>query len=78
MMEFTVRLNSVKEVSMFINAANLLQCDIELSHGRYVVNGKSMMGILALDLTKILNVCIYSDDISDELIKNFDIFRVTT
>jgi phosphotransferase system HPr-like phosphotransfer protein len=56
-----IQLTTIKDVSQFVNATLSAPCDIELSHGKYVVDAKSMMGVLSLDLTKPVDMTINSD-----------------
>ena len=43
--------------------------DIDLTCGRYVIDAKSILGILSMDLTKILTVVFHDDN--DEKCKEF-------
>ena len=43
--------------------------DIDLTCGRYVIDAKSILGILSMDLTKILTVVFHDDN--DERCKEF-------
>ena len=58
--EFVIgTVNNVKE---FINVTGKFAEDIDLVKGRYVVDGHSIMGIFSLDLSKPVEVCIYTED----------------
>ena len=46
----------------FVNLVNQFPFDVDMVSGRYTVNAKSMLGIYSLDLSKPLQVLIYSDD----------------
>lgn len=63
-----VRINSIETVKQFVNAACECECDISLQSGRYVIDGKSIMGVFSLDLTKPIGLIIEADD---EETKNF-------
>lgn len=51
---YKFKLNTVKLVEDFTKLASSIDGDITISSGRYIVNGKSIMGIFSLDLTKEL------------------------
>lgn len=48
-----LRLNEVKD---FVEAASKCDFDVDIFYNRYVVDAKSILGVYALDLTKILTV----------------------
>jgi phosphotransferase system HPr-like phosphotransfer protein len=69
-----IKLTTISDVTKFVNATLAAPCDIELSHGKYIVDAKSMMGVLSLDLTKPVDMTINSDTEPAEflgLIKEF-------
>ncbi|MDD4510072.1 MAG: HPr family phosphocarrier protein [Oscillospiraceae bacterium] len=56
MESFFVQLASINDVKQFVNAATSLPCEVDVRAGRYLVNGKSIMGLLSIDLAE--PVCI--------------------
>lgn len=68
--EFKVQLNTIDKVKRFVKICESFKEDINLSGGRYIIDAKSIMGIFSLDLTKPLNVHIYSQNI--ETLKRFN------
>lgn len=56
-----VRLNDIKEIQDFVNRCSMFEEDVFLKSERYVVNAKSIMGILSLDLSKEIEVDIDTD-----------------
>ena len=56
MKEKMIRLATVDEVKKFVSAA--LQCDfdVDVCYNRIVIDAKSILGVLSLDLTRILTV----------------------
>lgn len=56
MKNVNVIINGVNDVCDFIKAANLVDGDVILYKGRYIVDGKSIMGVLSLDMTSEVNV----------------------
>ena len=63
----TIMLKSIDDVKAFVNLTVRFSYDIDLSSNRYVVDGKSIMGIFSLDLSKPIQVTIHSDDCDDLL-----------
>lgn len=51
-MTTTLMLDNMEKVKAFCSLAMSKPFDIDLLSGKYVVNGKSIMGIFSLDLTK--------------------------
>ena len=59
MNEFFVSLTSVEDVRRFVDAASRRLCEIDVLSGRYVVDGKSIMGLFSLDLAHPAKVKVY-------------------
>lgn len=51
-----VKLNSMKDVALFIERCSLFDVDIDYQVDRYVIDAKSLMGILSISLGKELPV----------------------
>lgn len=76
MQAVTISLTQVSQVQDFVNLVNQVPYDVDMVSGRYTVNAKSMLGIYSLDLSKPLQVLIYSDD-CEELKSALEIFSET-
>lgn len=63
--ELTIKLSTVEEVKDFVNILTRLDAVVDVGHGRYIVDAKSIMGIFSLDLSKNLNLWIRSGDINE-------------
>ena len=61
-----LRLDEVKE---FVAAASKCDFDIDISYNRFVVDAKSIVGVLGLDLNQILTVSYngYDQEFEDYL-----------
>lgn len=70
-----IRLNGVDDIRAFVNAVAMYEYDIDLRGGRYVVDGKSIMGIFSLDLSSPIEMVVYGDK-EDELIARVQKFVV--
>ena len=53
-----VSLNSFEKVKEFVDMAYSLECSLKLISGSYVVDGQSILGIFALDLSREIEVNI--------------------
>ena len=59
-----ISLNSIDKVKSFVNTIVQFPFDFDLISGRYVIDGKSIMGIFSLDLSKPIELAIHTG--SDE------------
>lgn len=64
-----ILLDNMEKVKNFVSLALTKDYDIDLVSGRYVVNGKSIMGVFSLDLTKplMVNANTTDENFSEEL-----------
>lgn len=62
-----IKLSSVDDVNEFVGLASLNKGDVDIRCERYVVDAKSILGILSLDLKKVLNLDIYDGDLEEKL-----------
>lgn len=78
MTSIKVNLDSVDKVKEFVGIAGQIPEDLDLAHGKYVIDAKSLMGIFSLDLSKPLDLTINSDDENrvEEISAAFGSFRV--
>ena len=68
-------LNSIMDVKEFVNIVNRFPYEIDLTSSRYVVDAKSIMGIVSLNLSKPIKVEVHSDN-CDEFIAELERFIV--
>ena len=76
MKKVTVNLNEMKKLNSFVNVVSTFESDVDAIRDRYVINAKSIMGLVTLDLSKPLEITIYSEDEVEiqrfeEAMKNF-------
>ena len=62
MSEFQVSLASIQEVRQFVSIASRSPCEVDVCSGRYVVDGKSIMGLFSLDLSHPVTVRLHGGD----------------
>lgn len=60
-----IRLSTIADVRDFVNIVAKTNIDIDLASGRYVVDGKSIIGIFSLDLLSPITLTAHSDDTAD-------------
>lgn len=65
-----VTLNTIEKVNRFVKIANEFDCDIDVVNDRYVLNAKSILGILSLNLLKPIKIIIHSDN--EKMVKRFN------
>ena len=51
-------LNTIDRIRMFVLLNSESQCEIDVTKGRYTVDGKSIMGIFSLEVSRPLQVKI--------------------
>ena len=56
-----VRLNGTEEVEEFVKAASKCDFDIDIFYNRVIIDAKSILGILSMDLNRDLTVHCYGD-----------------
>ena len=49
-----VSLNTISKVKKFTNIANDFDCEIDVLQGRYIVSGRSIIGIFSLNLSSFI------------------------
>ena len=70
-----IKLATISDVRDFVNAVAAFEDEIDLQSGRYIVDGKSIMGIFSLDLMQPVDMTVYADS-ADELIKDIKDFII--
>ena len=60
-----VLLNTLEKVKNFVAQMSTFDCDIDVLYRRYILDAKSIMSILSVDLMQPLKVVIHSDDYED-------------
>ena len=73
-----IKLSLAENVKTFVNIANRYPYDIDLRVGRHVVDGKSILGIFSLDLTKPVELVFHDEKKAGELFELLRNFVVDT
>lgn len=71
--EKKIKFKNFEEVASFIDDMTLINTDVDVISNKYIVSAKSIMGLLTLDLSKILDVFFYGDEESEDFKKFIDI-----
>lgn len=70
MSQSKIKLNATEEVQEFVNAAS--RCDIDVYYNRFLIDAKSILGVLSLDLTRELTVDCHGESREfDRTLKKF-------
>ena len=56
MKEKKIRLNATEDVREFVYGASQCDFDVDVSYNRVLIDAKSILGVLSLDLSKVLTV----------------------
>ena len=64
-----ITLKNIQQVRDFVKEVVMLDYEVDLEQGRYVVDAKSIMGIFALDLLSPIKLVVHSDHAEDFLEK---------
>lgn len=75
MQKTQITLKSIQDIRNFVNEVTLLDYDVDLEQGRYVVDAKSIMGIFALDTLSPITVVAHTAN-ADAFFERIDAFVV--
>lgn len=53
--DYVIILNTISLVKDFVSLTSRLSGDISIHSGKYIIDGKSILGIFSIDLTRELN-----------------------
>ncbi len=70
MYDLKVRLNTVERVNQFVKILGKFDEHFDLFSDKYVVDAKSIVGILTIDLSRPLTLRSYSDNIQPEYLNH--------
>ena len=73
MKSILIKLKNADDVKKFVSIVERYEFEIDLRCGRHVVNAKSILGILSLDLSDTVVLEVYTDDCIN-LIENISEF----
>ena len=62
MVERQIKLTAKEDVKEFVNEASKCDFDIDIFYNRVVIDAKSILGVLSMDLTRVLTVRCNGED----------------
>ena len=65
MNKMEIMLSNVQDVRDFVNIVVLIEFEVDLAQGRYLIDAKSIMGIFALDLLSPITVIAHTEYADD-------------
>ena len=65
MKEMKIVLGNIQDVREFVNLVVLVEYEVDLAQGRYLIDAKSIMGIFSLDLLSPITVVAHSDNTAE-------------
>ena len=69
MKEVKIILSNIQDIRDFVNQVILVDYDVDLVQGRYVVDAKSIMGIFSLDLLSTIALQAHTEYAEDLIAK---------
>ena len=58
-------LSNIQDIREFVNQVIMLEYEVDLVQGRYVIDAKSIMGIFSLDLLAPITVVAHTESAAD-------------
>lgn len=69
-----IKLNEIADLKKFVEKATEVEGEVLLQHNYYIVNGKSILGVMSLDLTKGVNVVYPASEVEfEQFIEQFEV-----
>ena len=57
-----IMLSSVNDAKAFVEAAGRCDFDVDIYYNSMMIDAKSILGVLSMDLTKVLTVQLHGED----------------
>lgn len=61
-----IKMNSVTDVMNFVKEASKIEGDVTVLKGRYIIDGKSIMGVMSIDMSTGMTVEYPTDAVNFE------------
>lgn len=61
-----IKMNSVTDVMNFVKEASKIEGDVTVLKGRYIIDGKSVMGVMSIDMSTGMTVEYPADAVDFE------------
>lgn len=69
-----VMLNSMDKIKDFVDLITQYETDIDLGSGKYVVDAKSILGILSLNLVYPVEVVVHDENLESNIFESLKAF----
>ncbi|HEY9575551.1 MAG TPA: HPr family phosphocarrier protein [Lachnospiraceae bacterium] len=56
MKKYKIKLDCIKNVEEFVRRSNRCPFDVEILYNKFIIDGKSILGLLSMDLSKCVEV----------------------
>lgn len=77
MNEMNIQIETIEKVKKFEAIAIEMDSDVDLVSGRYVIDAKSILGVLSMDLSKPLKLVVHApEDKTKQILDAFREFEV--
>ena len=70
-----ITLKNISDIRKFVNEVTMLDYEVDLEQGRYIVDAKSIMGIFALDTLSPITLVAHTEN-ADAFFENISEFEV--
>lgn len=70
-----ITLKNISDIRKFVNEVTMLDYEVDLEQGRYIVDAKSIMGIFALDTLSPITLVAHTEN-ADAFFANISEFEV--
>lgn len=71
-----IRLSSISDVRELVRIVTAFSGDVDLRSGNYITDAKSILGLLAINRRKPIEVIVDRDENADELFSKLEKFKV--
>lgn len=62
MQEKKIKLNAAEDVREFVNGASRCEFDVDVCYNRVLIDAKSILGVLSMDLSRVLTVRCHGEN----------------
>ena len=61
MKQYAVKFSSLSDVKYFVDVSTQFQCDVAVEAGKYLINGKSIMGLFSVEMNEEVTVSFFGN-----------------
>lgn len=71
-----IKINMIEDLKELVNKAAEVEDEVLLQHGYYIINCKSILGVLSLDLSKEVNIVYPAYAVEfEQFVENFEVVK---